>query len=48
MTFLSFSYSSNDVNAEILKAYTGSGDTLPALVMVNHDKVGPIYINTVD
>lgn len=35
-------YSSNDVNAEILKAYTGSGDTLPALVMVNHDK-GAVY-----
>ena len=44
-----FSYSSNDVNAEILKAYTGSTDTLPALVMVIHEKVGnkgvftPIY-----
>lgn len=35
-----FSYSSNDVNAEILKAYTGSTDTLPALVMVIHEKVG--------
>ena len=35
-----FSYSSNEVNAEILKTYTGSADTLPALVMVIHEKVG--------
>ena len=35
-----FSYSSNDVNAEILEAYTGSTGTLPALVMVIHEKVG--------
>lgn len=35
-------YSSNDVNAEILEAYTGSTDTLPALVMVIHEK-GAVY-----
>lgn len=50
MTFLSFpfhyscSYSNNDVNAEILKSYTGSGDSLPALVLVNHYKVGSIMV----
>ena len=44
-----FSYSNNDVNAEILNTYTGSSDTLPALVLVNHDKVGPIlaYIDVI-
>lgn len=35
-------YSNNDVNAEILKSYTGSGDSLPALVLVNHNK-GAVY-----
>ena len=38
----SCSYSNNDVNAEILKSYTGSSSSLPALVLVNHDKVGSI------
>ena len=48
MAFSSFSfhcscsYSNNDVNAEILKSYTGSRKALPALVLVNHDKVGPL------
>ena len=51
MTFSSFplhyccSYSNNDVNAEILKSYTGSGDSLPALVLVNHGKVGLIMVS---
>lgn len=36
-------YSNNDVNAEILKSYTGSGDSLPALVLVNHYK-GAVYL----
>jgi len=35
-------YSNNDVNAEILKSYTGSSSSLPALVLVNHDK-GAVY-----
>ena len=39
---VSCSYSNNDVNAEILKSYTGSSSSLPALVLVNHDKVGSI------
>lgn len=51
MTFLRFpfhyscSYSNNDVNAEILKSYTGSGDSLPALVLVNHYKVSSIMVS---
>ena len=51
MAFSSFpfhcscSYSDNDVNAEILKSYTGSSKALPALVLVNHDKVGPILVS---
>ncbi|KAJ7390629.1 cell redox homeostasis [Desmophyllum pertusum] len=35
-------YSNNDVNAEILKTYTGSSEALPTLVLVNHDK-GTVY-----
>ncbi|XP_078380854.1 uncharacterized protein LOC144663697 isoform X2 [Oculina patagonica] len=35
-------YSNNDVNAEILKSYTGSSEALPALVLVNHAK-GAVY-----
>ena len=51
MTFSSFPfrysrrYSNSDVNAEILKSYTGSRDSLPALVLVNHDKVGSIMVS---
>ena len=33
------------MNAEILKSYTGSRDSLPALVLVNHDKVGSIMVS---
>ena len=32
------------MNAEILKSYTRSSEALPALVLVNHDKVGPILV----
>ncbi|XP_020602426.1 thioredoxin domain-containing protein 16-like, partial [Orbicella faveolata] len=35
-------FSNNDVNAEILKSYTGNRNSLPALVLVNHDK-GAVY-----
>lgn len=35
-------YSNKDVNAEILKTYTGSTNALPALVLVDHEK-GTFY-----
>ena len=33
------------MNAEILKSYTGNRNSLPALVLVNHDKVGSILMS---
>ena len=33
------------MNAEILKSYTGNSNSLPALVLVNHDKVGSILMS---
>ena len=34
-----FSYSNKDVNAEIVQTYTGSSDSLPALVLVDYREV---------
>lgn len=39
-----FRYSDKDVNAEILKSYAGTSDFLPALVLVNHEKVCEIVV----
>ncbi|PFX16611.1 Elongation factor G, mitochondrial [Stylophora pistillata] len=36
-------YSTTDVNAEILKSYTGTSESLPALVLVNHEK-GTVHL----
>lgn len=36
-------YSDKDVNAEILKSYAGTSDSLPALVLVNHEK-GTVHL----